>query len=108
MPLTIDDDIKGLCYSILHGISPMLNINEIANVKLLQARPVTNTRMQDSDPLAQPAEIVNIPVISGSPALIVQFTTSSRVKQIMLLKKENLLNPNILYAKYGLIIFLQY
>ena len=85
MPLTIDDDIKGLCYSILQGISPMLSISEIANVKLIQARPIINTRTRDSDPSSQPAESANI---SGSPALIVQLTTSSRVKQIMLMKKE--------------------
>ena len=79
MTLTISDDLKGLCYSILHGISPMLNISEIANVRLLHTRSATDTLAQASDVLTQP---------TGFPAIIVQLTTSSRVKQVMSLKRE--------------------
>ena len=81
MSLTLSDDLKGLCFSVLHGISPMLNVSEIANVRLLHTRPV-------SDTLEQSTENDNAPAKVGFPAIIVQLTASSRVKQIMTLKRE--------------------
>ena len=81
MSLTLSDDLKGLCFSILHGISPMLNIGEVANVRLLHNRPVSDTPTKSTDNGNSPARV-------GFPALIVQLTTSSRVKQLMTLKRE--------------------
>ena len=73
MPLSLEDNLTGLCYSILHGISDTFNISEITNVRLLH----TNASNEAS---AQPS-------VTGHPPLIVRLSTISRTKQILSLKR---------------------
>lgn len=82
MPLTSNDDLKALSYSILRGIAPMLHINEILNVRLL---PTHTSNVEVS---RQPIETDSVSAAPGFPSLIVRLSTSTRVRQIMSLKRE--------------------
>ena len=73
MPLTLEENLTGLCYSILNGISDTFNNSEIINVRLLH----TNVSNEAS---AQPP-------VPGHPSLIVILSTTSRTKQILSLKR---------------------
>ena len=86
MLLSSDDDLKTLCYTILHFIAPSLNINEIESVRLLRIRSTHDVSEHIS-------ETKNVNVMSVFPPIIVRLTTSSRVKQIISLKRDlNYLN----------------
>ena len=79
MPLSPEDNLVGICYSILHGISSTFTINEIINVRLLHTN---NTNGASTQP------VENTDNITIYPSLIVRLSTSSRVKQILTLKRS--------------------
>ena len=79
MSLSLQDNLTGLCYSILQGISHTFNINEITDVRLLHANTITEVHTQSSE---------NAETTTIYPSLIVRLSTISRVKQILTLKRE--------------------
>lgn len=78
MPLTLQDNLTGLCYSIFHGISHTFNINEIIEARLL----CTNNPTGDSTQTT-----INNDSNTGHPSLIVRLSTVTRVKQILAIKR---------------------
>ena len=76
MPLKSNDNLRSLGYSILQAISPTLTLDEITNVRLLN-----NTDCQNKDTEGSLG-------ISGFPSFIIRLSSSIRVKQIIITKKN--------------------
>ena len=64
------DDMNLICLSILRGIIPLLNAEEICSTRLVHARDPNNQTK------------------SAYPSIIVRLSTTSRTKQILTEKKE--------------------